>query len=130
MTAAKASLRPFSFLISRCLRNFKRCNKYDSNILNYYSYIQSFIGIMTNNQLFTHKGRRSSRVFKGHTGHHEPTRSSGTVPQEHEIPYHTQPDGQHTQLLHRGNICVCVYVCVCVCVCGCACVHARVCVYV
>lgn len=41
MRAAKASLRPFSFLISKCLRNFKKC---DSNILNH---IQSFFLLYT-----------------------------------------------------------------------------------
>lgn len=57
------------------------------------------------------KGQSSSWDIKSHAGQHEPSRSSGTVPQEHEIPHHTQPHRQHAQLLRRGN----KHVCACVC---------------
>lgn len=37
------------------------------------------------------------------SGHHESSCSSGTVPQEHEVPDNTQPHWQHPQLLHWGK---------------------------
>lgn len=52
--------------------------------------------------------QRLSWGVKGHTGHHEPSSSGGTVPQEHEIPHHTQSNRQHTRLIHRGKKYVCL----------------------
>lgn len=88
------------YLVMICLHSYKHPQLLLTlNISSLFLLTWSLI-ITTNNCSYT--------KVNGPTGQHESSCSGGAVPQEHEIPYHSQPHGQHTQHLYRGKKCQCV----------------------